>query len=272
MTVITTTTTLEEMRNPPLIVEQELFLIKFAENQEEVEAALRLRYEVFNIEQGIGLQSATDDEKDCDEFDEHCLHLIIVEKKTSRIVGTYRVNPGPTARKYLGFYAAREFNIKGLDGLQDEILEVGRSCVHPEYRSGAAIGLLWSGISGALIRTGLSYTLGCVSLDATDPNVGWALYEYFKQRGTLCEQLVATPGKGFELPARDQEKIDKLLEDKVALLKHIPSLFKGYLRLGVKICGVPIWDKEFGTIDFLILLNYHTMPEKYYKHFFKEFI
>jgi L-ornithine Nalpha-acyltransferase len=263
--------TLEKICDPPLIVEQELFLIKFAENEEEVEAALRLRYEVFNIEQGKGLQSAELDEIDCDEFDEHCLHLIIVEKKTSRIVGTYRTNPGPVSRKYLGFYAAREYNIEGLDELQDEILEVGRSCVHPDYRSGAVIGLLWSGISGTLVRAGLHYTLGCVSLDETNPNVGWALYEHFKLCDKLSDQLKATPGDGFELPAPDKEKVDQLLSEKTALLEYIPSLFKGYLRLGVKICGVPIWDKEFGTIDFLILLNYHAMPEKYYKHFFKEF-
>ena len=262
---------LDEMRNPPLIAEQELFLIKFAENQKEIEAAMRLRYEVFNIEQGK-LQSAKLETIDCDEFDEHCLHLIIVEKKTSRIVGTYRANPGPLARKYLGFYAAREYNIEGLDELQDEILEVGRSCVHPKYRNGSVIGLLWIGISGALVRTGLHYTLGCVSMDATDTDVGWALYEYFKLHNKLCGQLKATPVKGFELPPPNKEKVEKLLNDKTALLEYIPSLFKGYLRLGVKICGVPIWDKEFGSIDFLILLNYRTMTKKYYKHFFKEFL
>lgn len=262
---------LDKICNPPLIVEQELFLIKFAENQEEIEAAMRLRYEVFSIEQGKGLQSEGLEKIDCDEFDAHCLQLIIVEKKTSRVVGTYRVNPGPVARKFLGFYAAREYNIEGLDELQDEILEVGRSCVHPEFRNGSVIGLLWSGISGTLVRAGLNYTLGCVSLDPTDHNVGWALYEYFKRHNKLCDQLKATPEKGFELPPGDPQKIEELLSEKTALLKHIPSLFKGYLRLGVKICGVPIWDKEFGSIDFLILLNYHTMPEKYYKHFFKEF-
>ena len=109
-------------------------------------------------------------------------------------------------------------------------------------------------------------------MDATDTDVGWALYEYFKLNDKLSEQLKATPVSGFELPEANKEKVEKLLSDKVALLKYIPSLFKGYLRLGVKVCGVPIWDKEFGSIDFLILLNYRTMPKKYYKHFFKEFI
>ncbi len=262
-------TILDNICTPALLAEQEFFLIKIAETKEEIQAAMRLRYDVFNIEEGKGLQSAELKKIDCDEFDEHCLHLIIVEKKTSRVVGTYRVNPGPVAKAQLGFYAAREYNIEGLDELQDEILEVGRSCVHPEFRNGSVIGLLWSGISGTLVRAGLHYTLGCVSLKTTDPNVGWALYEYFKFRDKLSEQLIATPVDGFELPSANMEDVDKLLSNKVALLKHIPSLFKGYLRLGVKICGVPIWDKEFGTIDFLILLNYHNMPEKYIKHFFK---
>jgi L-ornithine Nalpha-acyltransferase len=262
-------TILDNISTPPLITEQELFLIKFAESKEEIEAAMRLRYEVFNIEQGKGLQSAELEKMDCDEFDEHCLHLIIVEKKTSRIVGTYRVHPGPVAKTQLGFYSAREYNVEGLDELQDEILEVGRSCVHPNFRNGSVIGLLWSGISGTLVRAGLHYTLGCVSLETTDPNVGWALYEHFKLRDKLSKQLKATPVEGFELPPGDRAKVDELLDNKVALLKHIPSLFKGYLRLGVKICGEPIWDEEFGTIDFLILLNYHNMPEKYIRHFFK---
>lgn len=260
---------LNKISTPPLIAEQELFLIKIAENKEEIEAAMRLRYDVFSIEQGKGLQSTELDKIDCDEFDEHCLHLIIIEKKTSRVVGTYRVHLGVVAKTELGFYAAREYNIEGLDELQDEILEVGRSCVHPDFRTGSVIGLLWSGISGTLVRAGLHYTLGCVSMDATDFNVGWALYEHFKLRGKLCEQLKAVPAEGFELPPADKEKVDKLLSDKVALLKHLPALFKGYLRLGVKICGEPIWDKEFGSIDFLILLNYHNMPEKYIRHFFK---
>jgi len=262
-------TILDNISTPPLITEQELFLIKFAESKEEIEAAMRLRYEVFNIEQGKGLQSAELEKMDYDEFDEHCLHLIIVEKKTSRVVGTYRVHPGPVAKTQLGFYSAREYNVEGLDELQDEILEVGRSCVHPDFRNGSVIGLLWSGISGTLVRAGLHYTLGCVSLETTNPNVGWALYEHFKLCDKLSKQLKATPVAGFELPSADKEKVDELLNNKVALLEHIPALFKGYLRLGVKICGEPIWDEEFGTIDFLILLNYHNMPEKYIRHFFK---
>lgn len=260
---------LEKIATPALIAEQELFLIKYAENEGEIEAAMRLRYDVFNIEQGKGLESARINEIDRDEFDEHCLQLIIVEKKTSRIVGTYRVHLGIVAKKELGLYSAREYNIRGIEKIVDEIVEVGRSCVHPDFRTGSVIGLLWSGLSGTLMRSGLRYLLGCVSLETVDPNIGWALYAHFKRRGQLCPTLKAKPAAGFELPPPDRDRIEELLKEKITLLKNIPPLFKGYLRLGVGVCGVPIIDQEFGTIDFLLLLDTNKLPEKYVKHFFK---
>ena len=261
---------LKKICTPALIVEQEQYLIKFAETEEEIEAAMRLRYEVFNLEQGKGLDSANLNQIDQDEFDEHCLQLVIVEKKTSRIVGTYRVHLGVVAKTELGLYSAREYNIEGIDDIIDEVIEVGRSCVHPDFRNGSVIGLLWSGISATLVRSGLRYLLGCVSLETVDPDVGWALYEYFKNRDKLSSELKATPVAGFELPEPDPENVKELLgEKKVALMKNIPPLFKGYLRLGVGVCGEPLLDKEFGTIDFLILLDLEELPEKYYKHFFK---
>jgi putative hemolysin len=261
---------LEKICTPALIVEQEQYLIKFAETGEEIEAAMRLRYEVFNLEQGKGLDSANLNQIDQDEFDEHCLQLVIVEKKTSRIVGTYRVHLGIVAKTELGLYSSREYNIEGIDDIIDEVIEVGRSCVHPDFRNGSVIGLLWSGISATLVRSGLRYLLGCVSLETVDPDVGWALYEYFKSREKLCSTLKATPVPGFELPAPDPKKVEEFLGDKkVALMKNIPPLFKGYLRLGVGVCGEPLLDEEFGTIDFLILLDLKKLPEKYFKHFFK---
>ncbi|MDD5728209.1 MAG: GNAT family N-acetyltransferase [Victivallales bacterium] len=260
---------LEKICTPALIVEQEQYLIKFAENDAEIEATMRLRYEVFNLERGKGLESADRSQIDRDEFDEHCLHLIIVEKKNSRIVGTYRVHLGIVAKNELGLYSQREYAIEGIDKIIDEVIEVGRSCVHPDFRNGAVIGLLWVGIGEVLTRSGLRYLLGCVSLNPVDSNAGWALYEHFRQRDKLCKKLRAKPVSGFELPPPDQEKVDAYLEERTALLKYIPPLFKGYLRLGVTICGEPLLDREFGSIDFLILLDYHKLPEKYVKHFFK---
>ncbi len=254
---------------PPLIAESEQFLIKFAENQYEVELAQRLRYEVFNLEQGKGLDSALENELDQDEYDDYCLHLVVIEKKTGKIVGTYRVHLGSVAKDGLGFYSSREYRIDGLETIADNTIEMGRSCVSPDYRNGAVVALLWGGIAEIRKRSGLDYLLGCVSLETTDSLIGWGLYEYFKEKRIFSDILKATPRDEFVLPKPDGREIAELLQNsRGSLLRHIPPLFKGYLRLGVGICGAPALDREFGTIDFLILLDCRKLPEKYVRHFF----
>jgi putative hemolysin len=190
-----------------------------------------------------------------------------MDKKSSEAVGTYRIHLGPVASSALGFYSAREYNISGLEGIADEVIEVGRSCVSPEYRTGAVVALLWQGIKELLIRTGLKYLLGCVSLETTCSATGWALHKYFVNTGKICGTLKASPVKEFELARPSEEEINKILDDKRTLLRAIPPLLKGYLRLGTKICGAPALDHEFGTIDYLILLNTEEVPERYHRHF-----
>ena len=133
---------LEEAENcSPALVENRRFLIKIAENRREIEAAMRLRYQVFKIEQGrmpglpgIGL--------DRDEYDEYCRHLLVVDRAADRVIGTYRMQSGTVAAAGIGFYSEREYRFGGLHELMRQVFEVGRSCVAPEYRSGAAVALL----------------------------------------------------------------------------------------------------------------------------------
>jgi putative hemolysin len=252
---------------PPLLAEKDQYLIKFATTPEEIEEALRLRYRIFNLEQGKGLETAKESGIDRDEFDEYCLHLIVVEKRTNAIVGTYRVHLGPVASRALGFYSSREYKMDGLDAIASQTIEVGRSCVSPEYRNGAVVALLWSGISEILLRSKLRYLFGCVSLESVDPAAGWALYEYFKSTGKICQPLRSTPLEKFQLPKPPQERIDAIFNDKRLLVNAIPPLFKGYLRIGTMVCGEPAFDFEFGTIDFLILLDRENIPPRYSRHF-----
>jgi putative hemolysin len=253
--------------SPPVVAEKDQFLIKVAETDDEIQRAQRLRYQVFNIEQGKGLDSANETKLDCDEFDEYCLHLIVKEKETEDIVGTYRVHPGTVASNGLGFYSAREYNIDGLEKIAQNTLEVGRSCVSPDHRNGSVVALLWAGIGEMLKRSGMNYLLGCVSLEETDPAVGWALYEYFSEKNNLCPLLKAEPYDKYILPRPNEKDIRELLDSGRTLIRSIPPLFKGYLRLGVGVCGMPAWDEEFGTIDFLVLLDLSKLPEKYVRHF-----
>ncbi len=255
------------VREPALLVETNDFLVKLAENHEEVEKAQRLRYEIFNLEQNRGLKKSEKYGIDFDEFDEYCLHLLVIKKSSKEVIGTYRAHLGSVANSAKGFYSSKEYEIHGLYKLADKCIELGRTCVAPQYRSGSAIALLWGAITELLSRAHLTYMLGCVSLEEMDPAVGWAIYEYLAGDGLIYKEFTATPRPGFRLERPAAAKIEKLLADKNLLLKHIPPLFRGYLRLGALICGEPAFDREFGTVDFFILVDINKVPDRYKRHF-----
>jgi putative hemolysin len=252
---------------PVLLVESEHFLIKLAEDREEIEKAQRLRYEIFNLEQGRGLKNVEKYGIDFDEFDEYCLHLLAIEKCSGNVIGTYRAHLGCIANSARGFYSSREYELHGLYKLADKCLELGRTCVSPEHRSGSAIALLWGGITELLVRANLTYMLGCVSLEETDPRAGWGVYEYLSRKGLVCKEFFAIPRPGFRLARPSDHEIEKILANEADLRKIIPPLFKGYLHLGALICGEPALDREFGTTDFFILVDINKVPSRYKRHF-----
>lgn len=252
---------------PEVLVETENFSVKLAKNHEEVEKAQRLRYEVFNLEQGRGLKSVEKYGIDFDEFDEYCLHILVLEKPFGKVIGTYRAHLGCVANSAKGFYSSKEYEIHGLYKIADRCLELGRTCVSPEHRSGSVIALLWSGITELLQRANLIYMLGCVSLEIREPAVGWAVYEYIANKYQVCSDCTVIPRPGFRLERPPRHVIEKVLADEKNLKKNIPPIFKGYLRLGARICGEPALDREFGTIDFFILMDVTKAPLRYKQHF-----
>ena len=254
----------------PVLLEKEHFLVKFAETPAEIEAAKRLRYDVFMAEQGHLADKQSLDNIDEDEFDPYCLHLIIVNRENNDVIGTYRVHPGVVAKQGLGFYSEQEFKFEGLNEIADSIVEVGRSCVKPEYRNGAVVALLWSGMSAVHARTGCQYLLGCVSLTTTDPAIGYAVREYMRKQGDVFTKVVkATAQDDYKLPVPPQEEVDAYIngDRKAELRQWIPPLLKGYMRLGAKFSEEPVLDKEFGAIDFLVLFDFNEMVNKYARHF-----
>lgn len=262
---------LTSIGTPSVLYESEQYQIKVAENDEEVEKALRLRYSIFNLEQGKGLKSAESTGIDKDEFDDFCLHLVVMRKDSSKPVGTYRIHLGSVARSAKGFYSSREYDISGMEKIAAETMEVGRSCVSPEHRRGSAVGLLWGGIGELMSRAKLRYLFGCVSLESVDPVVGWGLHQYFLEKGQISELISAKPKPEFALEKPDELAITEFLTNKTAMLRFIPPVFKGYLRLGAKVCGEPALDSEFGTIDYLIILDTGAIPDRYSRHFNYEF-
>ena len=262
---------LKKLMSPPVLVEKEHFLVKFAENQQEIDSAKRLRYNVFIEEQGHLAGKTAANAIDEDEFDPYCLHLIVVERASNEVIATYRVHPGVTALQELGFYSSLEFKLGGLDKIAAKTVEVGRSCVKPGYRNGAIVALLWSGMAAAVERYGGKYLLGCVSLSPADPVIGRAMSDFLAGKGDVfTRELDVAPQPGWELPAVDPEAVKAYTEGEKSseLRKLMPPLMKGYLRLGAKFGREPVLDKEFGTIDFLVLFNLAEIDQKYARHFF----
>ncbi|GBF42800.1 GNAT family N-acetyltransferase [Leptospira levettii] len=241
--------------------------VRLAENQLEIERALALRYEVFNLEMGEGLPQSSATRKDRDEYDLYCHHLIVIDKSTEdkKIVGTYRILTRQNAKNGIGFYSENEFDITSIYNLPDEIAEVGRSCVHPEYRDGSVISLLWQGLAEFMNKHNVRYLMGCGSIHSTDASVASQSYGFLKAKDAIApEEFRVYPNPDYVLPGFDA---NFHVEDPKSISKNIPPLLKGYLRVGAKICGIPALDSVFGTTDVFILFDRKEITERYAKHY-----
>lgn len=220
--------------------------VRFARHEEEIRAALRLRFEVFNLELNEGLASAHATGMDEDEFDEVCDHLIVVEDVSQSVVGTYRMQTGTTAGLHLGYYSAREFDFTPFEPFRDSLVELGRACVHRNHRSMTVISMLWREIVRYALEHKACYLIGCSSLTSQNPAHGQALYNRFASEGYLSD-----PGfRTVPLPAFALEPVEPLAD-----CPPPPKLLRAYLGIGAKICSTPAIDRAFGTIDFLTMID-----------------
>lgn len=222
----------------------------------EVEQAQRLRYDVFTEDMAAVFPGAVNG-IDEDRFDAWCEHLIVRELDTGRVVGTYRILTPDQARKAGSYYSESEFDLTGLGHIRNELVEFGRSCTHRDYRSGAVIMLLWSGLAEFLRRTNHRYVLGCASVSLRDDGATAAgVYRAVAKDIELTRSLQVRPL--HRLPV---ERLDGSLPTKV------PPLIRGYLKLGAQVCGEPAWDPDFNTADFPMLLSVENMDDRYRRHF-----
>jgi putative hemolysin len=222
----------------------------------EVLEAQRLRYRVFAEEMGARLPSA-EEGIDSDPFDAWCEHLLVTEEDTGEVVGTYRILTGETAKRVGGFYSDQEFDLTRLNHLRDRAVEIGRSCVHPDHRSGIVIALLWSGLADYMLRTGYEYILGCASLSMVDGGHS-AAAAFIKLRETHLSPVEYRVFPRCPLPLHE-------LDQHVA--PTIAPLIRAYLRVGAYVCGEPAWDPDFNTADLLMLLPASRVDARYAKHF-----
>jgi putative hemolysin len=231
--------------SPHISIQLGKYEIRLAETVAERDAACRLRFKVFNIELGEGLESSYQTGLDQDQFDLFCDHLIVEDRSRREVVGTYRMQSGATAREKLGYYSEQEFDFSPYETIRSEVLELGRASIDREHRTSEVLTLLWKGIAQFARFYQLRYLIGCSSLNSRDPREGWSMFRQLEPF-LAPEALRTQPTSSYELPADLSESSEQV---------KVPKLLKTYIAVGARICGAPAWDRDFGTIDFLTLLD-----------------
>jgi putative hemolysin len=231
------------------------YTLLVATDGDQVRAAQRLRYSVFAGELGANLPGGG---VDVDEFDAFCDHLIIREEPSGAVVGTYRMLPPHRAAQAGRFYAEGEFDLGGLSQLRAALVETGRSCVHPDHRTGAVINLMWAGIARYMHLHGYRWLGGCASVPLADGGETAAgVWELAQRRHLAPQAWRVRPRNPWPIrPATTKP--------------NVPPLLKGYLRLGAWVCGAPALDPDFDVADFYVLLSLDRVDPRYLRHFLGE--
>lgn len=235
-----------------------------ASRKEDIEASQALRYHVFMEEMGA---QATPEmialKRDFDEFDKACDHLLVIEHQSGggyKVVGTYRLLRRESMQKIGHFYSETEFDIAPIKRLEVPILEVGRSCVHPDFRSRAVMQLLWRGIGAYVKKFNIGLMFGCASFHGTDPTAHRMalsyLYHYHLAPKEMCPQ--ALPHLYVEMNLMPKEEVQ--VKEAFASL---PALIKGYLRLSGYIGLGAVIDPVYNTTDVGIVVKTDLVTEKY---------
>jgi putative hemolysin len=230
-----------------------------ARDSEEVVAAQRLRYEVFAGEMGASLHTSRPG-LDIDEFDEHCDHLVVREDRTGEIVSTYRMLPPDRAVEAGKLYSETEFDLTALAPLRSAIVETGRSCVHPDHRTGSVVSLMWAGIARYMLLTGRTMLAGCASVPLGDGgNLAAAVWNMVRDNHMSPPEYRVRPLRPWQPDGV-----------RPAPRTLVPPLLKGYLRLGAWVCGPPAHDADFGVADLFVLLDIAKVDPRYIKFFLGE--
>ncbi len=241
------------------------YRLRLAQDADDREAACRLRFKVFNIELGEGLESSYETGLDIDSFDTVCEHLLVEDKTSRCVVGTYRMQSGEIAARNLGYYSEQEFNLAPYEPQRAGILELGRASIDREHRTPEVLMLLWRGIAQYATDMGLRYLLGCSSLNSNDPAEGWQMYRQL-ENFRVPPEFETAPTAAYECPEElhDNDAQPSRCSQDRSLLQgssaaptpvKVPKLLKTYLAIGARIAAPPAWDRDFHTIDFLTLLD-----------------
>ncbi len=230
--------------------------LSLATTPEEVREVQRLRYQVFV--EAMGLESLKNSEGlERDEFDEYCDHLIVRDSRTLQVVGTYRVMGARSIAQTGRFYSESEFDLSRLQHLRPRILEAGRACIHPDYRSGGVIMMLWAGLAACMKKENAEFLIGCASVSLADGGSAInGLYRKLAAENLSPPEYRVMPRLAY--PLQDDTPSGDF---------QLPPLIKGYLRSGAWICGEPAWDPDFHSADLFMMLPLARLEGRYARHY-----
>lgn len=228
--------------------------LSLACSAKEVREVQRLRYKVLSAAMGMSALSNPDG-LDIDEFDQHCSHLIVRDSKSLKVVGTCRIL-GPNAARHIGRYACEAgFDLVRLQHIRGRLAEMGRVCIHPDYRGAAVMKLLWAGLAAYMQRERYAYLIGCASISLADggQNVA-AVYRHLNETQFSPLEYRVQPQLAFALEGMDERR-DACL----------PPLLNAYLRAGAWVCGEPAWNHDLHCADLFVMLPLANLEQRTYE-------
>ncbi|MBS3805625.1 MAG: GNAT family N-acetyltransferase [Oleiphilaceae bacterium] len=230
-----------------------------ARNQSQVLSAQRLRFNVFSDEYGADLGSS--DGIDADRFDPHCDHVIVSNEDTGETVATTRILHGRAASDIGGFYSEDEFELNRLKQTPGVFAELGRTCIHADYRNTSALSQLWAAVSRYMINEKVDYLIGCASISMIDGgHKAFAITRKLQADHLVAERFRVVPRR--QLPHVANSNASGATSD-------IPPLIRAYMRLGAEVCGPPCWDPSFRCADLLVLLEVEKLTSRYARKFLR---
>ncbi len=244
--------------------------VRLAASPEEIDAAQALRYRVFYVEGGAQASAAAAAAaRDCDDFDAVADHLLVIDRArgsspAENIVGTYRLMRREHAAKIGRFYTSAEYDVSRILALPMPILELGRSCTDPAYRTRSTMQMLWQGIANYVFTHDIGMMFGCASLAGVDPKALALELSYLHHYHRAPEEF-----RPCALPAL-HTAMDLLPKDAVSpkqALIALPPLVKGYLRLGGFVGDGAVVDRQFNTTDVCIMVKTDLVTDKYFRHY-----
>jgi putative hemolysin len=240
------------------------YLVRFARTEAYLDRILRLRYQIYNLELAAGLESANLSQRDEDRFDRQFHHLLIEERESGEVVGTYRMQTCEMANAG-GYSSERLFEVESLpDITRKRAIELGRVAIARQHRNGRVLHLLWRGLANYLAWNRKSVLFGCCSLTSQDQGLALAVHRHLARLGAQHATIAVAPRSAAACQAPEPD-----LEHAPAASPKIPALFQAYLTMGARVLGAPAIDREFRSLDWLVLLDVEELDRFTYSTFFK---